>query len=105
MTLNEYLKFEKLTRELALVKHHMNEVQTNGAYRNCVGEMNIVGWCKSEFENDLYLSTHAPSNWLQQQNHGISIWVKEQDTIAWMADFHEERFMKLYLCLFQQTTI
>jgi hypothetical protein len=31
MTLNEYLKFGKLTKELVLIKHHINEVQINGA--------------------------------------------------------------------------
>jgi hypothetical protein len=42
MTLNEYLKFQKLTRELVLVKYHMNEVQTNGTYKDCTKNIYIV---------------------------------------------------------------
>jgi hypothetical protein len=53
----------------------------------------------------LYLSKYAPSTWLQRQDDGISVWVKEQETIAWMADFYEERFLKLSSCLFQQVAI
>jgi hypothetical protein len=103
MTPNEYSKFQNLTRELALVRHHVNEVKTNGPHKNCAGEMYAVGWRKSEFEKYLYFSKYAPSTWLQRQEDGISVWVKEQDTIAWMADFYEERFLKLSSCIFQKT--
>ena len=102
MTLSEYSKFQKLTRELALVKDHVNEITSNGAHKDCGGKMYAVGWRKSEFEKMLYFSKYAPSSWLQKQEDGISIWVKEQNTIAWMADFYEERFNKLSSCLFNQ---
>jgi hypothetical protein len=46
MTLSEYSKIQKLTRELALVKHHVNEIQTNGAHKDCTGKMYAVGWRK-----------------------------------------------------------
>jgi hypothetical protein len=62
----EYSKFQNLTRELALVRHHVNKIQTNGAHKNCVGEMYAVGWRKSEFEKYLYFSKYAPSTWLQR---------------------------------------
>ena len=39
MMLNEYSKFEKLTKELALVKHYVNEVQINGVHKDCAGKM------------------------------------------------------------------
>ena len=100
MTLSEYSKFQKLTRELALVKDHVNQVENNGAHKDCGGKMYAVGWRKSEFERTLYFSKYAPSSWLQKQENGISIWVKEQETISWMADFYEERFIKLSSCLF-----
>jgi hypothetical protein len=64
-----------------------------------------VGWRKSKFEKMLYFSKYTPSTWLQRQDDGISVWVKEQETIAWMADFYEERFLKLSSCLFQQVAI
>jgi hypothetical protein len=105
MTLNEYSKFQKLIRKLALVKHHVNEVSTNGAHKDCAGKMYAVGWRKSEFEKMLYFSKYAPSTWLQRQEDGISVWVKEQETIGWMADFYEERFLKLSSCLFEQVAM
>jgi hypothetical protein len=105
MTLSEYSKFQKLTRELVLVKHHVNEVLTNGVQKDCTGKMYAVGWRKSEFEKMLYFSKYAPSTWLQRQEDGISVWVKEQETIIWMADFYEERFLKLSLCLFEQVAM
>jgi hypothetical protein len=104
MTLNEYSKFQKLIRKLALVKHHVNEVSTNGAHKDCAGKMYAIGWRKSEFKKMLYFSKYAPSTWLQRQD-GISVWVKEQETIAWMAEFYEERFLKLSSCLFEKVAM
>jgi hypothetical protein len=66
ITLSKYSKFQKLTRELALVKDHVNEVQTNGTHKDCAGKMYAVGWQKSEFEKMLYFSKYAPSTWLQR---------------------------------------
>jgi hypothetical protein len=88
-----------------LVKYHVNEVQTNGAHKNRAGKMYAVGWQKSEFEKMLYFSKYAPSTWLQRQEDGISVWMREQETIAWMADFYEERFLNLSSCLFQQVAM
>jgi hypothetical protein len=73
MTLNKYSKFQKLTRELALVKHHVNEVQPNGAHKDCTRKMYAVGWRKSEFEKMLYFSKYALSTWLQRQEDGILV--------------------------------
>ena len=101
MILNEYSKFQKLTRELTLVKHHDNEVQTNGAYKDCVRNMYAIGWRKSEFEKMLYFSKYTLSIWLQRQEDGISVWIRKQETIVWMTDFYEERFLKLSSCFFQ----
>jgi hypothetical protein len=56
MTLNEYLKFEKLTRKITLVEYSVNKLQTNSIHRDCIGEMYIVDWHKSEFEKDFYFS-------------------------------------------------
>lgn len=54
MTLDDYFKFQKLIRELALVKDHVNEVSTNGAHKDYVEKIYAVGWRKSEFEKNLY---------------------------------------------------
>ena len=48
-------------------KDHVNEVQTNGTYKDCVGKMYIVGWRKSEFERILYFSKYILSTWLQNK--------------------------------------
>jgi hypothetical protein len=47
MIVTDYLKFQKLTRELALVKHHVNKVETNGAHKECSREIYAVRWRKS----------------------------------------------------------
>ena len=64
MILSEYSKFQKLTRELASVKYHVNEIETNGAHKHCGGKMHVIGWQKFEFEKMLYISKYALSIWL-----------------------------------------
>jgi hypothetical protein len=53
----------------------------------------------------LYFSKYTPSTLLQRQEDGILVWIEEQETIAWMADFYEERFLKLSSCFFQQVAM